>query len=279
MLSSQLAVKQTRLLQRLYDFGRVAVAFSGGVDSSVVAKAAWEACGENAVALTAISPSLASGEYETAAAVASQIGLPHELIKTQEFENPAYVRNAPDRCFHCKDELYSQLEGLRDRFRFDVILNGANLDDRGDHRPGMRAARDHGVDSPLLACRFDKQDVRELARHWELPVWDKPASPCLSSRIAYGLEVTPERVRRVDAAEQYLKQRLAVRVLRVRHLEHDAASIELPSPALLLSDSDLLSEVTTYLQSLGFREVRVDGDGFRSGRLNDVIPVNQLQKL
>ncbi|MBD3673416.1 MAG: ATP-dependent sacrificial sulfur transferase LarE [Planctomycetaceae bacterium] len=279
-LPPDLVEKYDRLMARFNEFGEVAVAFSGGVDSSVVAKAAFLACGNRAVALTAVSPSLAAGELETASQVAAEIGIRHELVRTEEFQNPEYVKNEPNRCFYCKDELYTRLEQLRERFGFRVILNGANLDDRGDHRPGMQAARDHQVDSPLLACEFTKQDVRDLAQFWRLPVWDKPASPCLSSRIAYGLEVTPERVRRVDAAERYLKDRLGLNELRVRHLEHDAASLEVPSPALpMFSDHKLTDEVTSHLKTLGFRSVTIDPEGFRSGRLNDVIPLDQLQKM
>lgn len=276
----ELAQKRDQLLARLRDFGPVAVAFSGGVDSSVVAKAAQIACGNDAIALTAVSPSLAVGELDLASNVANKIGIRHELVCTEEFQNPNYVKNEPNRCFFCKDELYTRLEQLQHRFGFRVILNGANLDDRGDHRPGMQAAREHQVDSPLLVCEFTKQEVRELAQFWDLPVWDKPASPCLSSRIAYGLEVTPERVRRVDAAEHYLKERLGLSELRVRHLEEDAASIEVPSPTLpMLSDQELSAEVTAHLKTLGFLSVTIDPEGFRSGRLNDVIPLEQLQKL
>jgi len=278
--STELTQKRHQLIARLSDFGQVGVAFSGGVDSSVVAKSAHLACGDKAIALTAVSPSLASGELEIAAEVARKIGIRHELVRTEEFQNPDYVKNEPNRCFYCKDELYTQLEQLRERFKFQTILNGANLDDRGDHRPGMQAAKDHHVDSPLLECQFTKQDVRDLAQFWDLPVWDKPASPCLSSRIAYGLEVTPERVRRVDAAERYLKERLGLDQLRVRHLENDVARIEVPSPALpMFSNRELTIEVTTHLQSLGFREVNIDPEGFRSGSLNALIPVDELQQL
>ncbi len=279
-LSPELSDKRDHLLARLREYERVAVAFSGGVDSSLVAKAAQIACGEGAVALTAVSPSLASDELEIAAQVAASIGIRHELVPTEEFENPEYVKNASNRCFFCKDELYSQLERLQSQFGFVAVLNGANLDDRGDHRPGMQAAKNHQVDSPLLETGFTKQDVRELAQHWGLPVWNKPASPCLSSRIAYGVEVTPERVRRVDAAEQFLKQRLNLNELRVRHMENDLARIEVPRPALpTLLEPSVNAEVTTYLKSLGFQFVTVDLEGFRSGSLNEVIPLDQLQKL
>ncbi|MDB5391631.1 MAG: hypothetical protein JWM11_7277, partial [Planctomycetaceae bacterium] len=209
--------KRDQLLSALRSFDRVAVAFSAGVDSTVVAQAAFFACGAKAVAVTAVSPSLATGEVEEARQLASQIGIRHVVVRTDEFSNPDYLRNAGDRCYHCKTELYSQMEGLADRLGVDVIVNGANLDDQGDYRPGMQAAKEHSIRSPLIEAGFTKADVRELAQEWALPVWDKPASPCLSSRIAYGLEVTPERVRRVDLAEQFLKALLNLRELRVRH--------------------------------------------------------------
>jgi len=203
----------------------------------------------------------------------------HEIVRTEEFQNPDYLKNAPDRCYFCKDELYTKLDALRAAFGFDVILNGANLDDRGDHRPGMQAAREHQIDSPLLEVGMTKRDVRDLAQFWNLPVWDKPASPCLSSRIAYGLEVTPERLRRVDAAERFLKDLLGIDELRVRHEANDLARIEVPLPALpRLLEAGTLQNVTSHLKDLGFRFVTADLQGFRSGSLNEVLPVEQLQR-
>ena len=227
-LDDALAQRRDRLLADLANCGRVAVAFSGGVDSAVVAKAAQIACGEKAVAVTAVSQSLASGEREEAEKLAALIGIRHRVIETDEFENPDYLKNAPDRCYFCKTELYTQLERLLagrgvEGVQFDVLVNGANLDDRGDYRPGMQAAREHAVRSPLIDAGLTKADVRSLAAHWELPVWDKPATPCLSSRIAYGLAVTPERVRRVDEAEQFLRREFGLREFRVRHEAGDLA--------------------------------------------------------
>lgn len=269
--------KREKLLELLAGYGRVAVAFSAGVDSTVVAKAAQLACGERAVAVTADSHSLARGEREAAEQLAAAIGIRHQVVQTQEFERPGYVQNAPDRCYFCKTELYVRLEGLAETLDVDVIVNGANLDDRGDHRPGMQAAREHDVRSPLIEAGFTKADVRELARCWELPVWDKPAAPCLSSRIAYGLEVTPERVRRVDEAERYLRQELGIRELRVRHEAGDLARIEVPADeiARLLQD-ETRQQIAAHFKSLGFRFVTVDLEGFRSGSLNAVVPLESL---
>lgn len=273
-----LASKRDQLLELLRGYGRVAVAFSGGVDSAVVAQAAQLACGSLALAVTAVSDSLASGELELARAVAEQIGIRHEFLQTSEFTNPDYLRNSGDRCYHCKTELYTQLEGLAERVGVDVMVNGANVDDQGDYRPGMQAAREHAVRSPLIEAGLTKAEVRELARHWNLPVWDKPASPCLSSRIAYGLEVTPERVRRVDAAEQFLRQRLGLGELRVRHEAHDLARIEVPVLELpRLLEPQLRGEITEHLRGLGFRFVTVDLEGFRSGSLNSALPLVALQ--
>lgn len=266
-LPRDLAEKRDRLLAALRSLGRVAVAFSGGVDSALVAKAAALACGEDAVAVTADSPSLPAGELEAAAALAESIGLRHRVIRTDEFASPEYLANASDRCFHCKSALYDRLGGLHAELGVEAAVNGANADDVGDHRPGMRAAADRGVRSPLLECGFTKADVRALARAWDLPVWDKPAAPCLSSRIAYGVPVTEARVRRVDAAEAWLKTRFALRECRVRCEANDLARVEVPRPALPTVCGDAAA-VSEELTRLGFRYVTLDLEGFRSGSLN-----------
>ncbi len=265
-----LAAKRDSLLARMRELGRVAVALSGGVDSAVVAKAAALACGDAAVAVTADSPSLASGELANAAAVAAAIGVRHRALKTNEFASASYLANASDRCFHCKSELYDRLADLLPELGVDAVVNGANLDDAGDHRPGMRAASDRGVVSPLLECGFTKSDVRALAKAWDLPVWDKPASPCLSSRIAYGVPVTEARVRRVDAAEAWLKTTFDLRECRVRCEANELARVEVPRPALphVCGEAAAVSE---ELKRLGFRYVTLDLEGFRSGSLNVVV--------
>lgn len=270
--------KRDALIRLLGEYGRVAVAFSAGVDSTLVAKAAALACGDAAVAVTADSPSLAAGELDEARRLAKRIGIRHWVIRTQEFANPDYQANAGDRCFHCKTELYTQLDGLQAELNVDVIVNGANLDDRGDYRPGMQAAREHAVRSPLIEAGFTKGDVRDLARQWELPVWDKPAAPCLSSRVAYGVEVTPERVRMIDDAERFLRESLGIRQLRVRLEVGELARIEVPLAELPRLTEPLAREaVTARLQALGFRRVTVDLEGFRSGSLNEVLPIEMLE--
>ena len=277
-LAPELSHKRDQLLERLASYGRVAVAFSAGVDSTVVAKAAQVACGDQAVAVTSSSLSLASGELEEAKRLAELIGIRHQVIQTTEFSNPDYLKNEPNRCYFCKTELYTQLAGRQAELNVDVIVNGANLDDRGDHRPGMQAAKEHEVHSPLLDVGLDKQEVRELARYWELPVWDKPATPCLSSRIAYGVSVTPERVQRVDAAEQYLKSQLGLRELRVRHEANQLARIEVPLDALArVLEPATREKISRKFHDLGFEYITIDLDGFRSGSMNAIVPLEQLQ--
>ena len=266
---SEIERKRDRLLEILRGYGRVAVALSAGVDSTVVAKAARLACGDDAVAVTAVSSSLAAGEQDLAIEMAAAIGIRHRVVQTREFSDPNYLQNPVNRCYFCKTELYTRLAELAPSLGVDVLVNGANLDDRGDYRPGMQAASEFQVRSPLIEAECTKSDVRELARLWDLPVWDKPATPCLSSRIAYGVEVTAERVRRIDEAEQFLRQELNLRELRVRCEANDLARIELPSEAIeTLSSPALRDKIRTKLHALGFRYVTLDLDGFRSGSLN-----------
>lgn len=262
-----------RLLAALGGMGRVAVAFSGGVDSTVVAKAAALALGEDAVAVTADSPSVARSELAEAEALAKQIGIRHVVVRTAEFDSPAYAANDGTRCYHCKSELYARIESLLPDLGVNAICSGANLDDAGDYRPGLTAAAEHHVRHPLQEAGFTKQDVRDLAKFWDLPVWDKPASPCLSSRLAPGLAVTPERTGRVERAEAFLRT-LGLRTCRVRYHEGDLARIEVPSDAVSrLAEDGVRDDVVRHLQDLGFRFVTLDLQGFRSGSMNDLIPL------
>lgn len=264
------ATLANQLVAWLRERQSVAVAFSGGVDSAVVAKAAVLALGTKAVAVTAVSPSLAKSELVIAREEARLIGIRHVEISTDEFDNPSYRANAGDRCFFCKDTLYSltakQLEGLG----VDCMVNGSNTDDLGDYRPGMQAAKDHSVFSPLIEVGCNKARVRELARHWQLSVAEKLASPCLSSRVAYGVEVTEERVRRIELAEAFLRQMLGEVELRVRVEHNDLARIEVAEAAIeRLVVKTTRKAITAELLRLGFKRVTIDLNGFRSGSMND----------
>ena len=274
----ELAAQRDQLLATLKGYGRVAVAYSGGVDSAVVAKAAQVALGDNAVAVTAVSDSLAQGELEEATELAKRIGIAHRVIRTEEFADPNYLRNQTDRCYFCKSELYGRLSGLLPQLGVETIVSGANTDDAGDHRPGMRAAGENQVRHPLQECNLSKNDVRKLAKAWDLPTWDKPATPCLSSRIAYGENVTPERVRMIDLAEQWLRAR-GLRTLRVRYHKGDMARVEVPLADLPgLIEPEVRSALTKHFRDLGFKYVTLDLEGFRSGSMNAVIPLESLQR-
>jgi uncharacterized protein len=248
-----------------------AVALSAGVDSAVVAKAAHLALGDRSVAVTGASDSLASGELEEAQSLARLIGIRHQILATREFEKPDYLRNAPDRCYHCKTELYEQMHASAAQLGVAMLVNGLNADDLGDYRPGIQAAREHQVRSPLAECGITKAQVRRLAEHWGLPIWDKPATPCLSSRVAYGEEVTPERLRRIDEAEKFLRS-LGLREVRVRYHRGDLARLEVPLSAVeRLASEPVRSEVVAKLRELGFRFITLDLEGFRSGSLNTLV--------
>jgi pyridinium-3,5-biscarboxylic acid mononucleotide sulfurtransferase len=270
-LPADLQAKRDELLEILRSFGRVAVAFSGGIDSTVVAKAACLALGDGALAVTADSPSVPRSEIAEARDLASQIGIAHRLVATAEFTDPNYVRNDGSRCYFCKDELYTRIEELLPELNVNVVCSGANLDDQGDYRPGLKAAALHRVRHPLQEAGFTKADVRMLARHWDLPTWDKPASPCLSSRLAPGVQVTPVRTGRVESAEAYLKA-LGLRECRVRLHEGELARIEVPITEIAkLASPEIRDSLARRFRELGFQFVTLDLEGFRSGSLNSLV--------
>lgn len=272
-LPPELQAKRQRLLELLQGYGSVAVAFSGGIDSTVVARAAREALGDQAIAVTADSASVPRAELAEAVQLARLIGIRHRVVRTEEFANPDYVRNEGDRCYHCKSELYERIETLLPELGVSVMCSGANLDDRGDYRPGLTAAAEHQVRHPLQEAGFTKADVRKLAQAWELPTWDKPASPCLSSRIAPGLEATPERTSRIEAAEAWLRS-LGYRECRVRLHPGELARVEVPAAELeRLLQPAVRSELTRRFRELGFQFVTLDLEGFRSGNLNTLVPL------
>lgn len=264
------------LIALLASKGPVAVAFSGGVDSSLVALAAYKAMGDNAIALTGDSPSVPRRELEQARKIAQQIGIRHQILGTDEFQSPDYVKNDGSRCYFCKSELYSQIHRAKALLGFQTICSGANLDDLGDYRPGLSAATEAGICHPLIEASMTKAMVRELALEWGLEIWDKPASPCLSSRIAPNLSVTPERTLRVEKAEDLLHD-LGYPVCRVRYFPGDVGRIEVPKnrlPELV----NHFKRVKEFLLTLGFVQVEIDPEGFRSGNLNQLIPLTQKMR-
>lgn len=246
----------------------VIVAFSAGVDSTFVAAVAADVLGERALAVTGVSPSIPAAEVEEAKALAAQIGIRHVLLGTSEMDRPGYVENSPQRCYHCKTELYSLLEEMAERDGFAFVADGCNMDDLGDHRPGRVAASEHRVRSPLIEAEFTKADIRELSKARGLPTWDKPAMACLSSRIPYGTPVTVEALDQIGAAEAFLRG-LGIRQLRVRH-HGDVARIEV-EPADIAAVVEHRERIVRRLKNLGYQYVTIDLAGFRSGSMNETL--------
>lgn len=276
-LPNQLQTKVDKLLALLKSYGSAAVAYSGGLDSAMLAKAAVLALGNKTVAITATSASLAVGELDEASAVAAQIGIRHQIVETSEFDNPDYLANAPDRCYHCKFELFREVGRLAEQLELNAVIDGSNSDDGQEHRPGTRAARELKVRSPLAECGFSKDEIRDVAAHWGIAIHDKPATPCLSSRIAYGQTITPERLQMIDAAERFLREH-DLQPLRVRYHKGDVARIEVPLAALpRFVEPAFRQAVVDKLKAAGFKYVSLDLEGFRSGSLNEILPKDVLE--
>jgi len=272
-MGSDISAKQEQLFSVLRGMGQAIVAYSGGTDSAYLAWAAAQALGEKSVAITADSASIPESHKRDAIEFARQFGIRHELIPTHEFENPDYLKNDANRCFHCKDELFERLEEVGRERGIAHIVYGVNMDDLGDYRPGQNAAKLHEVRAPLVEAKLSKAEIRELSRQAGLPTWDRPAAACLSSRIPYGTPVTIENIKKVENGEEELKA-LGFRQFRVR-FHGEVARIEIAKEemekALTL---EMARTLTAIFKKLGFQYVTLDLEGYRQGSLNEVLNIN-----
>lgn len=268
-MQAELSDKLTDLRRRIAELESVVVAFSAGIDSTLLLRVAVGVLGaERVLAVTGRSPSIPRAELAAAAELARECGAPHTFLDTAEFDDPNYTANPNNRCYYCKQELFGRLRTLANERGYRTLVSGANADDRHDYRPGQDAAREQAVVAPLADANITKSDIRTLAAHFGLSIHDKPAAPCLSSRIPYGEPVTPEKLARIDAAETFLRS-LGFTECRVRH-HTQVARIEVPPAQLArFADAALCAQVDAHLRSLGFPYVALDLRGFRSGSLNE----------
>jgi uncharacterized protein len=275
-MRSDLGDKQQQLFSILRDMGQAIVAYSGGTDSAYLAWAATQALGEKSVAITADSASIPESHKRDAIEFARQFGIRHELIPTHEFENPDYLRNDANRCFHCKDELFERLEEVGRERGIAHIVYGVNMDDLGDYRPGQNAAKLHEVRAPLVEAKLSKAEIRELSRQAGLPTWDRPAAACLSSRIPYGTPVTIENIKKVENGEEELKA-LGFRQFRVR-FHGEVARIEIAKEEMEKALTvEMARTFTAIFKKLGFQYVTLDLEGYRQGSLNEVLKISSAR--
>ena len=264
--------KLFQLESLLKPMGRVLIGYSGGVDSAMLAVAAYRVLGKNAICVTADSESYASGELERAKEITSKFDIPHKIIKTRELDNPEYAKNSPDRCYHCKSELFSHMTKIARDLDVNFILYGQNADDVGDFRPGAKAAEETGVRAPLAEVAMTKKDVRILAKRWGLSVWDRPAMACLSSRFPYGIMVTAKGLEQIDRAEAFLKKHIGYNQVRSRH-HNDLARIEVPDSDIseLLDSPSSRKMLVKAMGEIGYLYSTIDLRGFRSGSMNEAL--------
>lgn len=267
-MTPELQAKYERLQSLLCEMGGVVVGLSGGVDSTLLVKVAHDALGARCVAVIGKSEAFPEGEIEQALQLAQQIGVRVRIVPTHELQNPLFQVNRADRCYHCKTELYGVLRRVADEEGIPWIADGTHADDLGDYRPGMRAAQEQGVRAPLLEASFTKADIRALAKHLGLPIWDKPSFACLSSRFPYGTVITRELLQKVDRAERYLRE-LGFRQVRVRH--HDAVVRIEVEPCDFETVLRHAPAIVAHMKSLGYLYVALDLEGYRSGKMNDAL--------
>jgi uncharacterized protein len=269
--------KSSSLLTSLGDMGRLLVAYSGGTDSAYLAYAAHRVLGLQMLAVIADSPSLSRAQLRDATEFADESGIPYRVISTQEMENPDYIKNDSMRCFHCKDELFQVLDDLCLTLDFSTVAYGMNRDDVGEFRPGQVAARQHRVVAPLAEAQLTKDEIRQLARDANLRIWDKPASACLSSRIAYGEPVTRETLQSIEQGEEVLAG-MGFRQFRVRH-HGDTVRLEISRPEMArMLSLDMIDKAAAALKKLGYKYVTLDLEGYRSGSMNAVLPVSEIRR-